>query len=59
MALDSLTSLKISLHDETGQKEDIDKYIKYVVYSDRNMQRWNEDDRQLVVVTLLDKADGM
>ena len=59
LILDPLTVLKISLHDETGQKGDIIKYIKSVVYSDRNMQRWNEDDRQLVVVTLSDKADGM
>jgi hypothetical protein len=59
LVLDPLTNLKISLHDETGQKEDIVKYIKSVVYSDRNMQRWSEDDRQLVVVTLSDKADGM
>jgi len=57
--LDPLTTLKISLHDETGQKEDIVKYIKYVIHSDRNMQRWNEDDKELVVVTLSDKADGM
>ena len=57
--LDPLTTLKISLHDETGQKEDIVKYIKYVIYSDRNVKRWNEDDRQLVVVTLSDKVDGM
>jgi hypothetical protein len=57
--LDPLTTLKISLHDETGQKEDIVKYIKYIIYSDRNVKRWNEDDRQLVVVTLSDKVDGM
>jgi hypothetical protein len=59
LVLDPLTTLKISLHDETGQKEDIVKYIKSVVYSDRNMQRWNEDDKQLVVITLSDEADGM
>ena len=59
LILDPLAAFKISLHEETGQKEDIVKYIKSVVYSDRNMQRWNEDDRQLVVVTLSDKADGM
>jgi hypothetical protein len=59
LILDPLTTLKISLHDETGQKEDIIKYIKSVVYSDRNMRRWKEDDKQLVVVTLSDKADGM
>ena len=57
--LDPLTTFKISLHDETGQKEDIVKYLKFIVYSDRNMQRWNEEDKQLVVVTLSDKADGM
>ena len=59
LALDQLTTLKLSLHDEIGQNEDIVKYIKFVVYSDRNMQRWNEDDRQLVVITLSDKANGM
>jgi len=57
--LDPLTPLKISLHDEIGQKEDIVKYIKSVVYSDRSMRRWNEDDKQLVVITLCDKAEGM
>jgi hypothetical protein len=57
--LDPLTTLKISLHDESGQKEDIVKYIKSIVYSDRNMGRWNEDDKQLVVATLSDKANGM
>ena len=59
VVLDPLTTLKISLHDEAGQKDDIVKYIKSVVYSDRKMQRWNEDDKHLVVVTLSDKVDGM
>ena len=59
LVLEPLTTLKISLHGESGQKEDIVKYIKSVVYSDRNMRRWNEEDKQLVVVTLSDKADGM
>jgi hypothetical protein len=57
--LDPLTALKISLHDETGQKGDIVKYVKSVVYSDRNILRWNEDDRQLVVAVLSDRVDGM
>jgi hypothetical protein len=59
VVLDPLTTLKISLHDEAGQKDDIVEYIKYVVNSDRKMQRWNEDDKHLVVVTLSDKVDGM
>jgi hypothetical protein len=59
LTLEPLTTLKISLHDEAGQKEDIVKYINSVIHSDRKMRRWNEDDKQLVVVTLSDKADGM
>ena len=59
VVLESLTSLKISLHDESGQKEDIILYIKSVVRSDWNMRRWTEDDKQLVIDTLSDKADGM
>ena len=59
VVLDPLTSLKISLHDENGQKEDIIEYIKSVVRSDQNMRRWKEEDRQLVVDTLSDGADGM
>ena len=59
MVLEPLTSLKISLHDEIGQKEDIIKYIKSVVRSDRNMRRWKEEDKQLVIDTLSDGADGM
>ena len=54
-----LTSLKISLHDESGQKEDIIEYIRSVVRSDRRMRRWKEEDRQFVIDTLSDRADGM
>ena len=57
--LEPLTSLKISLHDEIGQKEDIIKFIKFVVLSDRNMRRWKESDKQLIIDTLSDGADGM
>jgi hypothetical protein len=59
VVLEPLTSLKISLHDESGQKEDIIAYIKSVVHSDRSIRRWTEEDKQLVIDTLSDKADGM
>jgi hypothetical protein len=59
MVLEPLTSLKVSLHDEIGQKEDIFRYIKSVIYSDRNMRKWTEEDKQLVIDVLSDKADGM
>ena len=58
-ALESLKPLEISLHDEDGQKNDIVEYIKYVVYSDRRMRNWREEDKQLVTDTLSDKAAGM
>ena len=59
MVLEPLTSLRISLHDEIGQKDDIIAYIKSVVHSDRRMRRWKEEDKQLVINRLSEKADGM
>ena len=57
--LEPSTSLRISLHDQPGQKEDIANYIRSVVHSDIKMKRWREDDRKLVIDTLSEKADGM
>jgi len=57
--LEQLTTLKISLHGEIGQKEDIIKYINSVVRTDRDIQKWKEEDKQLVVNTLSNKANGM
>jgi hypothetical protein len=54
-----LTFHSISLHDAIGQMEDIEKYIKSVVHTDRMMRRWNAADKQLVIETLTSKADGM
>jgi hypothetical protein len=51
--------LRMSLHDESGQKGDISAYINAVVHSDQRMRRWREGDKQLVIDTLSDKADGM
>ena len=59
MALEPLTSLNISLHDEVGHKEDIIQYIKSVVRSDYITRSWKEEDKQLVINTLSDKANGM
>jgi hypothetical protein len=59
VVLEPLTSLKISLHDEIGQKEDILKYIESAVRSDRRMRRWREEDQTLVIDTLSQNADGM
>ena len=58
-SLETLTSNRISLHDESGQKQDIIDFVTSVVYSDEDMQRWRDDDKKLVIQTLSERADGM
>jgi hypothetical protein len=60
-AIEPLTSLRVSLHDQTGQKEDIADYVRSIVYSnsDTNVKRWKKEDKEIVVKTLAERADGM
>jgi hypothetical protein len=57
--LHPLTPLCVSLHDQSGQKKDIIDYVSSVVYSDKKMRRWREEDRKLVIKMLSEGADGM
>jgi hypothetical protein len=57
--LEPLTRLRVCLHEEIGQKQDIVDYVTKVVQSDRTMQRWREQDQQLVIKFLSEKAGGM
>ena len=57
--LEPLTSLRVSLHDQTGHKDDIVKYIWSEVDFIANDTRWRDDDKALVIETLSEKADGM
>ena len=57
--LEPLTFRSVSLHDESGQKEDIEKYIKSIVNTDRRMRRWTSVHKQLVIDVLTERADGM
>jgi hypothetical protein len=59
--LEPLASSQVSLHDETGQKEDIVAYVKSVVYSNSEpiMRRWRTEDKELVIEVLSERADGM
>jgi hypothetical protein len=57
--LEPLAPFRMSLHDEDGQKEDISSYISKVVHADQRMRRWRNADKQLVIDSLSDKADGM
>jgi hypothetical protein len=60
-SLEPLTSTPncISLHGESGQRKDITKFVRAVVYSDENMRRWRDEDKELVIETLSERADGM
>ena len=57
--LKPLSFRSVSLHNETGQLEDIDDYIKSVVNTDPNMQRWKTADKELVIDVLIKRSDGM
>ena len=59
--LESLTSRLVSLHDQSGQKKDIAEYVRTMVYSDLEqiMRRWRTEDKELVIETLSERADGM
>ena len=57
--LEPLTFRSVSLHDERGQKEDIESYIKSIVNTDKRMRRWTSGHKQLVIGVLAERADGM
>jgi hypothetical protein len=59
VVLEPLTFYSISLHDEPGQIEDIENYIKTVVNTNRKMRRWKSEHKQLVIDFLTKRADGM
>ena len=59
VVLKNLTSPAVSLHDESGQREDIVNYVVSFVHSDRKVRRWREEDKDLLIKTLSEKADGM
>jgi hypothetical protein len=55
----TLTPNCISLHDQSGQRKDIADFVRAVVYSDRSMLRWRNEDKEVVIKTLSERADGM
>jgi hypothetical protein len=59
--LEPLAFRSVSLHDESGQKTDIADYVRNVVNSSPStaMRRWRAEDKNLVIETLTDRADGM
>ena len=60
-ALEPIAFRSVSLHDEIGQKADIINYVRSMVDSSPSsaMMRWRADDKNLVIETLSERADGM
>jgi hypothetical protein len=60
-ALNPLTppSRRVSLHEEGGQMEDINNFVRSFVMNDRTMRRWRADDKELVIRELSERAQGM
>ena len=57
--LDPLILRCVSLHDQIGQKRDIEEYIKSVIRTHQKSRRWKMEQKQLVMSVLMRKADGM
>lgn len=57
--LEPLTDLRVSLHEESGQRKDIFDYVKKVVYTDKRMRKWRKEDKELVIEMISEKSDGM
>jgi len=59
--LEPLTARRVSLHDQSGQKQDIVDYVRSIVYSKSEpiMSRWRKEDKEVVIATLSERADGM
>jgi hypothetical protein len=59
VVLGPLACRSISIHDETGQMEDIENYIRSVVNTDSKYQRWKQEDRRMAIDVLTERAEGM
>ena len=59
--LEPLAFRSVSLHDERGQKDDIADYIRNVIDSSPStaMRKWRAEEKNLVIETLTERADGM
>jgi NACHT domain len=57
--LEPLAVHNVPLHEQDGQRQDIIDYIHDFIQSDTRVQRWRDEDKQLVIETLTKRASGM
>ena len=57
--LEPLATHSFPIQNQVGQRQDIIDYITSVVSSHREMRRWRDEDKMLVIDTLMERAGGM
>ncbi|KAF8269894.1 hypothetical protein EI94DRAFT_882147 [Lactarius quietus] len=57
--LNQLTIHAVSLHDESEQIKGIADYVSSIVNSDVKMREWPDEDKELIIKVLSERADGM
>ena len=59
--LEPLSCCCVSLHDQIGQRKDIEDYVRSIIHSDSEpmIRRWKKEDKDLVIETLSERANGM
>jgi hypothetical protein len=57
--LGPLSTHQMSLHDQTGQAQDIATYVESVIRAHRKMQEWPDEVKKLVTDTLSKSGGGM
>ena len=57
--LNQLTICAVSLHDQIEQQKGMADYVSTIVHSDRKMREWPDEDKELVIKELSERADGM
>ena len=57
--LNQLTIHDISLHNQREQRKSIANYVSSIVNSDVKMRAWPEEDKELIIKVLSERADGM
>jgi hypothetical protein len=59
LVLEPLSFRSVSIHDEKGQIEDIENYVRSIINTDPKNRNWRTEDKQLVIDVLTERADGM
>jgi len=57
--LEPLAFRSVSLHDASGQQEDVENYIRSAINTNKRMKKWNPEHKQLAIDVLTKKADAM